>query len=169
MRHRHHSLCTTLLPRASSYCASIASMYSAVNDHTYANAAHGSKAVAENQKRLSVPPNCSNCPNINTWREEPLIAVRHWLSRSFTACSALLPLVSPLERSHGLALGFVKRGSNHSSVGEIRLPMRLLLVGQSVLHPVLVIPLGKVLSRVCTARLLPIDCSFGGLHTERMN
>ena len=50
-------------------------------------------------------------------------------------------LVSTLERRDWLALGLVKGGGNDAPVRQINLAVRLLLVGQSVLHPVLVVTL----------------------------
>ena len=63
-------------------------------------------------------------------------------------------LVDTLERRHRLALGLIERRSNNLPVPELNLTLRLLLPRQGVFHPVLIITLGVILTRVGTTRLL---------------
>jgi hypothetical protein len=46
--------------------------------------------------------------------------------------------------------------------------MWLLLESQAVLHPVLVISVGEVLSGMCTSRFLSSCCRFGSLDTDSL-
>ncbi len=75
-------------------------------------------------------------------------------------------LVYTLERRNGLALGLVQRRSNDATVREVDLAMGLLLEGQSVLHPFLVVTVGEILAGVGTTGLLAGSGSGGGLGTR---
>ena len=74
-------------------------------------------------------------------------------------------LVYTLEGRHGLAFVLVECGANDLTVGEVNLAVRLLLEAESVLHPVLVITVGEVLTSVCTTGLLAVGGRDGGLGT----
>jgi hypothetical protein len=60
-------------------------------------------------------------------------------------------LVDTLEGRDSLALILIQRVADYSSVGEVHLAMWLLLEGQAVLHPVLVVSVGEVFSGVSTS------------------
>jgi len=75
-------------------------------------------------------------------------------------------LVSTLERRNGLALGLIEGGRNDAPVCQINLAVRLLLVSQCVLHPVLVVALGEVFAGVSTTRLLAVGSGDSGLGTR---
>src|SRR4051812_4810393 len=63
-------------------------------------------------------------------------------------------LVRPLERRDGLALVLVERGADDGAVAEVDLAVRLLLPGEGVLHPVLVVAVGVILAGVGATGLL---------------
>jgi len=72
-------------------------------------------------------------------------------------------LVLSGERRNGLALSLVKGGAGDLAVTELNLAVGLLLPCQGVLHPVLVVTVGEVLTGVSTTGLLSLSGSFGGL------
>lgn len=72
-------------------------------------------------------------------------------------------LVDTLEGRHALALVLVEGPVLDSTVAKVDLTVRLLLPGESVLHPVLVITLGVVLTSVGTAGLLAVGGGDSGL------
>lgn len=59
-------------------------------------------------------------------------------------------LVHTLEWWHSLALGLVEGVRDDGAVAELNLAMGLLLEGKSVLHPVVVVTVGVVLTGVST-------------------
>jgi hypothetical protein len=75
-------------------------------------------------------------------------------------------LVDTLERWYGLALVLVQGVVDNSTVAEVDLSLRLLLEGQGVLLPVLVVSLWEIFTGVCTTGFLSRGCSFGGLDTR---
>ena len=75
-------------------------------------------------------------------------------------------LVYTLERRNRLALVLVQCRGNHFTVAQINLAMRLLLEGEGVLHPFLIITLGEVLTGVSTSGFLSVGGSGGGLSTK---
>lgn len=77
-------------------------------------------------------------------------------------------LVDTLEWWYSLALGLVERVANHATVAQLDLAVGLLLERQSVLHPVVVVTLGVVLTSVCTTGLLAVSGGNGGLGTVNM-
>lgn len=79
-------------------------------------------------------------------------------------CSAT-GLVNTLERRNGLALVGVQGVGLDGTVAKLDVAVGLLLPGESVLHPVLVVTLGEVLTGVSTPRLLAVGGSQGGLGT----
>ena len=72
-------------------------------------------------------------------------------------------LVLSGERRDGLALSLVKGGAGNLAVAKLDLAVGLLLPCQRVLHPVLVITVGVVLTGVSTTRLLSLGSGLGGL------
>jgi hypothetical protein len=74
-------------------------------------------------------------------------------------------LVDTLERRNGLALVLIQGLGLNGTVAELNVAVGLLLPGESVLHPVLVVTLGEVLTSVSTTRLLTVGGSEGGLGT----
>lgn len=75
-------------------------------------------------------------------------------------------LVNTLERWYGLALVLVQSSARNSAVGQLGLALRLLLEGQGVLHPVLVVSLGVVLAGVCATRFLSGGGGLGSLNAK---
>jgi hypothetical protein len=75
-------------------------------------------------------------------------------------------LVDTLERWYGLALVLVQGMVDDSTVAEVDLSLRLLLEGQGVLLPVLVVSLWVIFTGVCTTGFLSRGGSFGGLDTR---
>lgn len=53
--------------------------------------------------------------------------------------------------------------TNDAAVAELDLAVRLLLEGQSVLHPVIVVTVGIILASVGAARFFPVGSGDGGL------
>lgn len=76
-------------------------------------------------------------------------------------------LVGTLEGRDGLALGLIQSTSLNSTVAELDLAVGLLLPGESVLHPVLVITVGEILTGVGTTRLLTVGSGGSSLSTIR--
>jgi hypothetical protein len=74
-------------------------------------------------------------------------------------------LVDTLERRNGLALVLIQGLGLNGTVTEVDLAVSLLLPGEGVLHPVLVVTVGEVLTGVSTTRLLTVGGSQGGLGT----
>src|SRR3954465_12971274 len=74
-------------------------------------------------------------------------------------------LVGTLERRHGLALVLIQGVGLDGTVAELDLTVGLLLPGESVLHPVLIVTVGVVLTGVGTARLLTGSGGSSGLGT----
>jgi hypothetical protein len=74
-------------------------------------------------------------------------------------------LVDTLEGRNGLALVLIQGLGLNGTVAELNVAVGLLLPGESVLHPVLVVTLGEVLTSVSTTRLLTVGGSEGGLGT----
>jgi hypothetical protein len=74
-------------------------------------------------------------------------------------------LVSTLEGRNGLALVLIQSTRLNSTVAELDVTVGLLLPCESVLHPVLVITVGEVLTGVSTTGLLTVGGSQGGLGT----
>ena len=75
-------------------------------------------------------------------------------------------LVYTLEGRHGLALVLVQGGGDDVAVANVDLAMGLLLEGQGVLHPLIVVTLGEVLAGVGTTGLLAVGGGLGGLGTK---
>jgi hypothetical protein len=75
-------------------------------------------------------------------------------------------LVDTLEGRHALALVLVEGLVLDTAVAQVDLTVRLLLPGESVLHPVLIITLGVVLTGVSTTRLLAVGRGDSGLSTR---
>lgn len=67
------------------------------------------------------------------------------------------------EGRDGLALSLVKGGAGNLAVAELDLAVGVLLPCQGVLHPVLVVTVGVVLTGVSTTRLLSVGGGLGGL------
>jgi len=59
--------------------------------------------------------------------------------------------------------------AHYSSVSQLDFTLRLLLEGQGVLHPFLVISLGVVLSRMSAAGFLSCSGCLGGLDTSNVS
>lgn len=76
-------------------------------------------------------------------------------------------LVGTLEGRHGLALALVQGVGLDGAVVQVDLAVGVLLPRKSVLHPVLVITLGEVLTGVSTTRLLAVGGGDSGLGTDR--
>jgi hypothetical protein len=55
----------------------------------------------------------------------------------------------------------------HRPVSELDIPMRLLLPGKRVLHPVLVVAIWEIFAGVRAARFFAIGCRFGGLDAVK--
>jgi hypothetical protein len=72
-------------------------------------------------------------------------------------------LVDTLEGRHGLALSLIEGRVDDAAVAEVDLAVRLLLPCEGVLHPVLVVTLGVILTGVGTAGFLAVGGSNGGL------
>lgn len=85
--------------------------------------------------------------------------------RTTPVIDAVSGLVGTLEWRNGLALALVQSTGLDLTVAELDLTVRLLLPGESVLHPVLVITVGEVLTGVSTTRLLAVGGGSGGLST----
>lgn len=66
---------------------------------------------------------------------------------------------------HALALVLVKSVHGYGTIANVDLGLGLLLPGQTVLHPVLVIAIRVVLARVSSAGFLAIQRSFCGLYS----
>jgi hypothetical protein len=75
----------------------------------------------------------------------------------------LICLVLSGEGRDGLALSLVKSGAGDLAVTELDLAVGLLLPCQGVLHPVLVVTVGEVLTGVSTTGLLSLGGGLGGL------
>lgn len=82
-----------------------------------------------------------------------------------TPTNSTARLVNTLERWDRLALVLVQSVAVDGTVGEVDLAVRVLLEGQGVLHPVLVITLRVVLTGMGTTRLLTVGGSMCGLRT----
>lgn len=74
-------------------------------------------------------------------------------------------LVGTLERRHSLALLLIQSVGLNGTVVEGDLAVGLLLPGESVLHPLLVVTVGEVLTSVSTTGLLAVGGGDGGLGT----
>lgn len=74
-------------------------------------------------------------------------------------------LVGTLEGRNGLALRLVQSVGLNSTVSELNLTMGLLLPCEGVLHPVLVVTIGEVLTGVSTTGLLTVGGGESGLRT----
>ena len=74
-------------------------------------------------------------------------------------------LVGTLERRHRLALSVVQSLSLNGTVLQIHLAMGLLLPCQGVLHPVLIVTLGEVLTSVSATGLLAVSSSNSSLRS----
>jgi len=72
-------------------------------------------------------------------------------------------LVLASEWRNRLALGLVQSVTHDGAVANVYLVVCLLLPGECVLHPVLVITVGVVLTGVGTAGFLTVGGGFGGL------
>lgn len=90
----------------------------------------------------------------------PIHSVPH---DTWTPAKSTARLVHTLEWWHRLALVRVQGVLLDSTVGDFHRAVRLLLEGQSVLHPVLIITLRVVLAGMGTARLLAVSSGVGGL------
>lgn len=77
-------------------------------------------------------------------------------------------LVHTLEWRHSLALSLVKGVGNDGTVTELHLAVRLLLEGQRVLHPVVVVTLRVILTGMGTTGLLAVGSGNGGLSAVMM-
>lgn len=77
----------------------------------------------------------------------------------------MVRLVYTLEGRHGLALGLVEGGGNNVAVAEVDLAVGLLLEGEGVLHPGLVVTFGVVLTGVGATGFLAVGGGLGGLGT----
>lgn len=75
-------------------------------------------------------------------------------------------LIHTLEWWHGLALGLVEGVGDDGAVAELDLAVGLLLEGESVLHPVVVVTVGVVLTGVSTTRLLAVGSRHGSLSAK---
>ena len=73
-------------------------------------------------------------------------------------------LVYTLRRRDGLAFRFIKSVVHHRSVVQPDLVGQIFLVTESVLHPILVVSLGEIFSRVRSSALL--SC-LGRVHCLR--
>ena len=139
----------------------------------------------------SGPPNSRPlCPNVcgttklrlqRTDSSEPCCKVRvsqcmarmlelilRCLKRSYNTERSLLTfLVRPLEWRDGFALILIQSVPNDRPIPYIHAAVWSFLPGQGVLHPILVIAVWEVFSRVCTTRLLPIGCCCSCLRTAK--
>lgn len=86
---------------------------------------------------------------------------------SFNSGGGWKRLVSTLEGRDGLALSLIQSTSLNSTVAELDLAVGLLLPGESVLHPVLVITVREILTGVGTTRLLTVGGGGSSLGTIR--
>jgi len=73
-------------------------------------------------------------------------------------------LIRPLERWHSLTLLLIQRIHLHLPVPKLHLLVRLLLEGDGVLHPFLIVSLWIILTGVCSTRFLAVDGGFGSLN-----
>lgn len=78
--------------------------------------------------------------------------------------SNMIHLVLAGERRNVRALVLIKSGADDLTVAELGLTVRLLLPGESVLHPVLVVTVGVVLASVGATRLLAVGGGLSGLN-----
>lgn len=74
-------------------------------------------------------------------------------------------LVGTLERRHSLALVLIQGVGLDGTVAKLDLTVGLLLPGESVLHPVLIVTVGVVLTGVGTTGLLAVGSGSSGLGT----
>lgn len=74
-------------------------------------------------------------------------------------------LVHTLEWRHCLALGLVEGVRDDGTVAELHLAVWLLLEGQGVLHPVVVVTVGVILTGVSATGLLAVGSRDGSLGT----
>jgi len=90
-------------------------------------------------------------------------------SRSFHGILHTRPfypsLVGTLEWRHGLALVLIQSVGLNGTVVKVDLAVGLLLPGEGVLHPLVIVTLGVVLTGVSTTGLLAVSGSDGGLGT----
>lgn len=77
-----------------------------------------------------------------------------------------LVLIHTLEWWHGLAFGLVEGVGDDGAVTELDLAVGLLLEGESVLHPVVVVTVGVVLTGVSATRLLAVGSRNGSLGAK---
>jgi hypothetical protein len=75
-------------------------------------------------------------------------------------------LVHPLERRHSLTLILIECVSYDGSIRPVDLAVRLLLEGERMLHPLLIVTIREILACVCTTRLLSGCCCIGRLNTK---
>ncbi len=78
-------------------------------------------------------------------------------------------LVSPLKRQHRFTFILIQRRCHHTAIAQVHLAMRLLLEGQSMFHPFVVISLGEVFSGMGAAGFLAIGGCYGGLCSVSMS
>lgn len=74
-----------------------------------------------------------------------------------------LVLIHTLEWWHGLTLRLVEGVGDDGAVTELDLAVGLFLEGQSVLHPVIVVTVGVVLTSVSATGLLAVGSRHGSL------
>jgi hypothetical protein len=96
---------------------------------------------------------------------QPLLPCHTKLTPFFAFFSFFRSLINTLKRRYSLALILIQRMTHHSSVSQLDFTLRLLLEGQRVLHPFLVVSLGVVLSCVRAAGFLPCSGRLSGLDT----
>lgn len=77
-------------------------------------------------------------------------------------------LVGTLERWDRLAFSRIQSIGLNATVTKLDFAVGLLLPRQSVLHPVLIVTIGEVLTGVGSTRLLTGSCGSGSLGTVRM-
>lgn len=77
-------------------------------------------------------------------------------------------LVHTLKWRHRLALILIQRVVLNSPVSEVHLAVGVLLPRKGMLHPVLIVTLREVFTRMGTARLLAIRGGNGGLSPVRL-
>lgn len=107
----------------------------------------------------------------NAPSRKPSIAVLFPLDNNFPPPAFFHPqtcfyLVHTLEWRHGLALGLVEGVRNDGTVTEFYLAVRLLLEGQGVLHPVVVVTVRVILTGVSAAGLFAVGSRDGSLSAE---
>lgn len=76
-------------------------------------------------------------------------------------------LIHTLEWWYGLALGLVEGVGDDGAVAELDLAVGLLLEGQGVLHPVVVVTVGVVLTGVSSTGLLAVGSRNGSLGARK--